>query len=498
MSRPALLAHSTISSNKFWAQYGKPSPVLPGAGHLTLLLRCSSSSKPKGAGHLNIFRCCSSSYPSSPSGKPSPYEVKGHHSWRCFSSSYSTLSSSSPYCSPVIDISDYFLSGSKAPKIPDFIGPVRIGRTPDARGRGLFLTQDVSAGDVLIVSNAFATSYDDTEKNDICQKIALMLKESPRALRQFYALAGTNYQNKLDVPDVELFDSSIPYHSSTTEEPLEIDDKHIRHIVQVNSFSGKLTPPQLEPKAKFNGLWLLPSFMNHSCSPSASRNMVGEVMLFMAGRDMKANEEITISYTDCLVPLKKRDDVLQRTGYGFLCKCERCVMERSVQDQLEEITERYFALFDNASEEVYSVATTRAKGSFSASKELGSIYEKLARKVSSMDSLSKVQKQWILGGYASAFLANFLTTGYSTDFAQPATLVNPTAIELVKAMMATVPGMQRTLSFAVMLATIAPIRGDQITLVELAMDECTRVYGKQKPDITRKLALQAVELVPFF
>ncbi|KAH7276685.1 hypothetical protein KP509_39G017700 [Ceratopteris richardii] len=398
-----------------------------------------------------------------------------------------------------VDLSEYFITGSdyrRAPKFQNYIGPVRIDRTPDGRGRGLYVSQDVEAGDILIINNAFAASYNDIHNSQMHERIAAILKDSPRALRQFYSLAADTQQEKLAVPEVELFDDSIPYHGDDSSTP-GLSESKIRKIIQVNSFSGKLTLPGHQEAGRINGLWLLPSFINHSCCPTASRLLVGETMLFMAAQNMKANDELTICYTDCMAPLRKREEVLGITCCGFRCRCERCEFEQSIQKEVEDISERYQALYDKAVEEVTAVATRRDKGPYPACRELAVLFVKLRTKLDSMKELTKLQKHWILGGYSCAFLGNWLTTGYMSDFGPPCRHLDSTAIGLVEAMKVTVPGMQRTLSFSVLLATAVKESAERLRLVELALNECVKLYGKQRPDVLRKLAQDSVQYVPF-
>ncbi|KAI5075741.1 hypothetical protein GOP47_0009817 [Adiantum capillus-veneris] len=68
----------------------------------------------------------------------------------------------------------------------------------DGRGRGLYATRDVTAGDILIISNAFAATYNDADRIEMYFKIASILKESPRALRQYYTLAGDEDHDNIE------------------------------------------------------------------------------------------------------------------------------------------------------------------------------------------------------------------------------------------------------------------------------------------------------------
>lgn len=394
-----------------------------------------------------------------------------------------------------------------APRCPDYVGPISIARTPDGRGRGLYASRDVTAGDILIISNAFAASYNDPHSIELYTKISTIVQQSPKALRQFYSLAGYDFHDDMEVPNVKLFDPSVDdYVDTDPPANLEFDEKRVMHIMNVNSFEGELPSMNAQPDTRLTGLWLLPSLINHCCSPNASRLVVGEAMFILASCNIQAEEEITISYSDSMAPLKKREDNLAAMGYGFRCQCKRCLTERSVQQELKEFSERYHELYDTATNEVHSAVTSEVRPSVDkclACVELYALYNSLAKKVSSLNGLTKLEQQWILGGYSSAFLGKWLVSGYASGFNPPSDFVSSMALELVEAMKATVPGMLRTLSFTTILATAAEKEAGQVfalvhSLVRLALDECIRIYGKQRLDVTIKLMEQSADIVPFF
>ncbi|KAI5075740.1 hypothetical protein GOP47_0009816 [Adiantum capillus-veneris] len=229
-------------------------------------------------------------------------------------------------------------------------------------------------------------------------------------------------------------------------------------------------------------------------------------MFILASRDIRAKEEITISYTDAMAPLKRRSDNLGETGYGFRCECKRCNLERSVEKDIEKFSDRYHMLYDKAAGEVYSVVTNTAipsVGSYPACAELYGVYHTLARKVSSLKGLSKLEKQWILGGYSCAYLGHWIISGYAFQFTPVSNFVNSTALELIEAMKATEAGLMRTLSFITVLTLVAEKDQENyahltLSLLNLALDECIRIYGKQRIDVAVKLIEQASEIVPFF
>ncbi|KAJ6910052.1 hypothetical protein NC652_020912 [Populus alba x Populus x berolinensis] len=85
------------------------------------------------------------------------------------------------------------------------------------------------------------------------------------------------------------------------------------------------------------GLWVLASFINHSCNPNARRLHVGDHVLVHASRDVKAGEEITFAYFDVLSPLSKRNEMSKT--WGFHCSCKRCKFEEEMcsKQEMKEI-----------------------------------------------------------------------------------------------------------------------------------------------------------------
>ena len=75
-------------------------------------------------------------------------------------------------------------------------------------------------------------------------------------------------------------------------------------------------------------VYLLPSLLNHSCSPSLEpvwRTGDSQVA-FLTRREVSAGEELTVSYVDADAPVGERQEALSH-GYGFECRCAACVEE---------------------------------------------------------------------------------------------------------------------------------------------------------------------------
>lgn len=88
------------------------------------------------------------------------------------------------------------------------------------------------------------------------------------------------------------------------------------------------------------GLWMIPSFMNHSCTPSVSTLVIGKAMLVVAARDLKPGNELTVAYFDIFRPLKERR-ISMRRSWNFVCTCSRCTLEGHMQDSLHLVAEAY-------------------------------------------------------------------------------------------------------------------------------------------------------------
>jgi hypothetical protein len=74
------------------------------------------------------------------------------------------------------------------------------------------------------------------------------------------------------------------------------------------------------------GCWPAASYFNHSCGPNIEKNREGRAWFFRAGRDIKAGQELCITYLsgeERRLSRGKRMLRLKKT-WGFDCACERC------------------------------------------------------------------------------------------------------------------------------------------------------------------------------
>eukprot|EP01018_Ginkgo_biloba_P013722 Gb_24395 [translate_table: standard] len=328
------------------------------------------------------------------------------------------------------DLSDYFLQGKmeNAPEVADFVGSVVVQRTRDGRRRGLFVTENVKAGDLLLVSNALAVAYGDVLnprlacitmdssrkhnhtacQEDLIAKLVNLAMASRKATRQLYTLADhASGQDSMEVPSMELFIPNKAYRYCTAEggeaKQMELDVDRIRDIVALNSFGNNhesnffSTSSKNSKDRESSGLWVLPSFMNHSCLPNTSRLFVGEAMFVHAARSISRGEELTTAYFDVLKPFVERSRSCK--NWGFVCTCKRCTLEQSLQQSMDHIISWYLSRLECIEQR-----------EFPRGPHLCDIPEftRIAQEIEQIISLLRpVKRHWIRASFSNAYLQAF-------------------------------------------------------------------------------------------
>lgn len=220
----------------------------------------------------------------------------------------------------------------------DYVGPVRVTNIP-GKGRGVVATEDIAEGTLLLCSKAFAIVFEDERKEgvevstnaSILAKIVCKLQNEPLATADIYNLyAGPNMP-------------PIPVNRTNTTENILLDINRIKNIVYQNRlelqpddnlWSQPFLPHILDMEScdktkigKEAGLWIMPSFINHSCLANASYVTIGDLMFVRAVRAITKDNEILISYLlnggTCA---DGRENLQLR---GFKCKCPLCELERT-------------------------------------------------------------------------------------------------------------------------------------------------------------------------
>jgi hypothetical protein len=262
--------------------------------------------------------------------------------------------------SGAVDLSDWVLAGfaGKCPDLAEYVGPVEVRRSAHG-GRGIFAVKNIEAGGRLMISKAVAIgrgvlpdAADSGEKmvvwKDFVDKVLDAAEKCPWTAALIYTLStGEERPEELVVPDMALFqqepedlslsDITDMARETTRKEVLHVD--RIMEVLDVNCLTEDAPAANLLGNSSVVncgvGLWVLPSFINHSCHPNARRTHVGDHAIVHASRDIKAGEEVTFPYFDVLVPVSKRREAAR--AWGFECQCDRCRFEAEDATLMQEL-----------------------------------------------------------------------------------------------------------------------------------------------------------------
>ncbi|OXA61356.1 uncharacterized protein LOC110843626 [Folsomia candida] len=210
-----------------------------------------------------------------------------------------------------------------ADRISEFLGPIELGKSKICDGDGLFATEDLEPGTILLVGKPFSALYVPPEDKEafllnttthsyhigvIANKIWL----DPDLGRDLYKLwAGPDLKPLLDNADPKI---------------TKVDIARINKICDYNvAFSyGDL---EKEETYISEGVYPSASKINHSCIDANviyAHHDSSLVMTITTFKQVKKGEEILMSYVD--VPLPSEDFM---EIYGFICNCRLCELDRS-------------------------------------------------------------------------------------------------------------------------------------------------------------------------
>ncbi|CAH0045204.1 unnamed protein product [Clonostachys solani] len=230
-----------------------------------------------------------------------------------------------------------------------YIGPVALGPS-GSKGRGLFTTKAVKAGDLLLCEKAFAHAFVDTDgihtqdltvlidaqrdlitvggQAELIRLVAQKVYQNPSMAATVTDLHHGSYQ-PVDVSEVD----GIPI----------VDTFLISRIIALNCFGCPLTT--LDSKtgggswggSRINerihhsvGLWPMASYINHSCDSNATRAFIGDFMIVRATRDLDSGTELKWWYYDPGQDNKKGAD----NHWGFQCDCVICTDDQATSPQI--------------------------------------------------------------------------------------------------------------------------------------------------------------------
>jgi hypothetical protein len=231
----------------------------------------------------------------------------------------------------------------------DYVSP-NIGlRAEGVAGRGLFATEKLIAGTLLIASKAILCVFVDeipaqimsnaeeegkglfdSIRDEFIDRLAQMVGNG--SARRLLQLAGGSQSGdaNIDIRRDDVYDDDHVY----------VQADEIRRVVTKNSFGGAQRSRLLAHAAADSeqqhvgggAVFFAPSFINHSCVPNATYYTIGDMMFIRANRDIENGEELTIHYLYVEESNEKeRNETLERV-WEFTCHCELCEYERANEE----------------------------------------------------------------------------------------------------------------------------------------------------------------------
>jgi hypothetical protein len=247
-----------------------------------------------------------------------------------------------------------------------YIGPVEVRQT-ERKGRGLFTTQDVKAGDLLLCEKAFCHGFYDEDKSlttllmnietkkgfmgsqaDLLTNIIHKLHRNPSIADDYTSLFHGDYEAKapahlegeVEVVDTFLVERIISHNVFGCPRSSYLD------YIKVRSKSDGI-----ERSHKSSGIWTMASYINHGCVSNVDRSFIGDMMIVRATRDISTGTELFFWYRPCDDDAKEVQDEL-RKAWGFTCDCPICTDQSqtagSVLSERRKLFARAAKLFKEA------------------------------------------------------------------------------------------------------------------------------------------------------
>jgi tetratricopeptide (TPR) repeat protein len=224
-----------------------------------------------------------------------------------------------------------------------FVGRTEVGQTSD-RGRGLFATQNLAMGDLILCEKAFMVAHTS--------------EPEPAAADHLTQLCILN--KLMDNPSLskgilDLYSGETPKTTAMLiiDGQAVIDVFEIAQIFKYNAFAYAVgneqqmygTSGMRAPDAGVStGIWLRASYANHACNFNSTRSFFGDLIVYRATRDIARGAEITIAYIS-----PTADDEMSKImlpNWGFNCSCILCNHEAATNVDRSGLLEASNAFLD--------------------------------------------------------------------------------------------------------------------------------------------------------
>ncbi|KAH7305602.1 hypothetical protein B0I35DRAFT_361996 [Stachybotrys elegans] len=238
-----------------------------------------------------------------------------------------------------------------------YSAPAEIRESP-GRGRGLFTTGPVKAGQLLLCEKAFAYVFAEEEQGE--PLTILMNMHTKRAFMGGQArLLPQLVQKLLHDPEALRLYSDLYSGGGANRPIVEVDGCHVvdsflvNDIMALNCFGaprisrgllarqGRLIESDVKESGhSTTGIWLLASRINHSCTGNCRRSFIGDMLIVRATRDLEAGTELHFGYRP-FDPMESYQDVQKGlSNRRFVCDCQICAVRKITPRETVETRKR--------------------------------------------------------------------------------------------------------------------------------------------------------------
>ncbi|CAI6336317.1 unnamed protein product [Periconia digitata] len=232
-----------------------------------------------------------------------------------------------------------------------YVGPLEV-RNSEGKGRGLFVTKAVKAGDLLICEKAFGYAHvaENSEESSSCtllvnteterwfmgghanllRTLAQKIHKNPSLAPSFSALFHGDYEG----PGTREVDGAPVVDTFLVERIASLNVFGCPPDSSLHTHQRIIQNENIEEKPYQScGIWIKASYINHSCVGNVRRAFVGDMMIVRASRDLEADTELAFTYKKPSDETAEANKKFLKT-WGFTCQCSLC---QDVQDTKESV-----------------------------------------------------------------------------------------------------------------------------------------------------------------
>ncbi|RKL26000.1 hypothetical protein BFJ72_g13891 [Fusarium proliferatum] len=235
-----------------------------------------------------------------------------------------------------------------------FSAPVEIRESP-GRGKGLFTTKAVSAGELLLCEKAFSYSFAGDEQSTKQTKMLMNITTKrivvggqARLLSLIVQKLYHNSSLSAEFGDLHHADYQKATVLETDGTPV-VDSFLVEKINSLNCFGAPRTSRESFLKATSSsrdmtgdedfkyttsGIWLLASRINHSCVGNCRRSFIGDMQIVRATRDLPAGTELFFCYRLPVAFESYQETQKGLNHWGFTCDCGLCLCKKATSGSI--------------------------------------------------------------------------------------------------------------------------------------------------------------------